>query len=98
MVKYILEFNKNDIEDFIYRANRQNPVRKFWKAFIHSLPDNLRDELKNKPTRLFYNFWKKFYAFETENASKELFGNINNIVIVAKEELGLYSKSHENFL
>lgn len=92
MIKYIVEFNKTDIEDFIYRASRQNPVRKFWKAFIRSLPDHLRNELKSKPTRLFYNYWQKFYAFETENSSKELFGNINNIVIVAKEELGLYSQ------
>lgn len=92
MEKIILQFKKQDIEDFIFRSKKHNPIKKFWISFIKSLPNEFKTEIRSRPTQLVEQGLKNVYVFKTENPSKNLAEQLKTVIIVADSFVSAKSK------
>jgi hypothetical protein len=77
-----------DIHCFKYSSQKRSEVFQFWKNIIKQMPENLKIEVKNKPTTLEERLkqGQRVYQFFTDNASKMLREYLNQYLVKLQNE------------
>ena len=72
-----------DIYRFKFSSQKRSEVFQFWKAIIKQMPENLKVELRSKPTTLEERMkqGQRVYQFFTENASLHLKEYLNQFFV-----------------
>lgn len=78
--------NQKTIEEYLYTARRDNDIRLFWISIVKRMQEDLRAEVRTKPTYLLEvkntkETHSKF-KFITSNASRKLQDYLDGFVVI----------------